>query len=220
MVEPRHVVPGHAAPAPGHAGRERVEIPRRRAPGEERQQHAHEGPAAPVAQVGVVEVDVRECRERPASAEGAREIAERVRGRDRDEGAARRQLDDRRLFERGPSLFVREIRRPDGAGRAVRVPELRARLGDVRVRVPAAAAEERRSEAELTQPRSLGAHPLSGRSSGRSRMIRRRPVRVLAERPEPRHGACSLQPGLLVLSRNPVGRTDERRNPEAPGRRL
>ena len=86
------------------------------------------------------------------------------------------------------------------ARRAVDVAELGAGLRDLGVGVPAAAAEERRRQAELLAGAPLVADPLARdrrRSAGRGRA---RPVRVVAERPAATPPPRALEPDRLVLA--------------------
>ncbi len=156
-----------------------------------------------------MEVHVDELRE-IAAWEPAREVAERVRRRDRGDRPTRRQLHHRRCVERSPPPALAQIRRSPCSRRAVDVAELGAGFGDVDIGVPAAAAEERRRQTELSHSCSLGEDALARASAGRSRMIGRRPVRVVPERPERSSLACPLEPQRLVLAERSVGRTHER----------
>ena len=63
--------------------------------------------------------------------------------------------------QEGPRLAGREVRRSRRTRRAVRVAELRARLGHVGIRVPASPAEQGRREAELPHPPAFPADALA-----------------------------------------------------------
>src|SRR5439155_22628418 len=100
---------------------------------------------------------------------------------------------------------------------------VRHRLGDVLVRVPAAAAEERRLEPRLPEPSPLTADTCR-RAPGdshvtasvlRARLLRAAPVGVVAERPELGGPPRPLEPARFVLSRLGVGRAYQSRDPEA-----
>src|SRR5919106_4111828 len=99
----------------------------------------------------------------------------------RAQRAAGRHPEASRTRERGPRLTGTEVRRSRRALRAVEVAELRARLRDLDVRVPAPAAEQRRLEPELAEPIAFREHALSRPAACRSSVIRRGPVRVVAE---------------------------------------
>ena len=111
------------------------------------------------SEVRVVEVDVDEVgqhaahggreRDRRASASSGRAPSVRPDGSSSTEGAASEA-------QRSPGG---RYGGRSAARRAVDVPELRTRLRDVDVGVPAASAEERRREAELAKPRALGERP-------------------------------------------------------------
>ena len=178
-------------------------------------------PAAAVEEVGVVEVDVDEAWQR--AARGARERGRRASAssgsrRARCPTAARCAQARLSEAQRSPA---REVRRTCCPRRAVDVAELRAGLGDLDVRVPAAAAEQRRGEAALPQaalPRRATLR--AGRVAGRARVVGRRPVRVVAERAARCSLARALEPGRLVLAVRRVRRSHERRDREAAGPRV
>ena len=100
-----------------------------------------------------VDVDVRRRRALPRAARAAMPIVcvagsssrRRPLGSSSQAGAASGE----------PRRVRGQVRRAEGRARAVDVPELRERLGDALVDVPAAAAEEPRLEPVLAQPRGL-----------------------------------------------------------------
>ena len=174
-LEPRHVVPRRraarrrsacAASASRSVTRPRGE-PARRGRREGALCDAHRGDRCRGSTRGRASA-------RPRRGEPAREVAERVRRRDRGEQSDPTAARPRAGARATPSAR----RRPRYGGRrrarrAVDVAELGAGFGDVGVRVPAAAAEERRRETELSQParpRRERARPVS--PSGRPRVVR------------------------------------------------
>ena len=129
-----------------------------------------------------MEVDVRDIGQRAASAQRPPEIAERVRGGYRAQKAPRGEPDASRRLERRPALSLRQIRRPNRPRRAVDIPELGARFGDLGVGVPPASAEERWGEAELSHARAFRAYARARIATCGSSVVRSRPVSVMAER--------------------------------------
>src|SRR5206468_7910122 len=95
---------------------------------------------------------------------------------------------------------------------AVDVAELRARLGDVGVRVPATSAEERRREPELAETCPLDADALARAWARWTSMVGSGPVRVVPERSASCRLPGPLDPGLLVLAERRVRRPHECRN--------
>ena len=182
--------------------------------------------AAAVEQIRVVEVDVDEPRQLTPR-ESASEITERVRRGDHAELPAGGKVHHAQLPRLGPALAVVQIRRTARTRRAIDVPEPGARLRHVGVRVPASAAEDRRREPERFQPPPVGIDACPGRlvticcrGGGRARMVRSRPVGVVAERSTARGVSCALRPGALVLTGGRLGRAHERRDRESAGPRL
>ena len=121
-----------------------------------------------------------------------------------------------------PRRSRREVRRagtPSPCSRRSRAP--RRRVGDRLVHVPAAAAEERgarpcsRSHSPSRRTRSPASPP--PRSDCWPCVGRRRPVRVVAERPVRGRLARPLEPDRLVLAGLGIGRPQQRRDPEAAG---
>ena len=162
-----------------------------------------------------MEVEVNDRRQRSRPRKRAGEVAERMRRRNCDQHGARRETDTSRCGERRPCLAGPEIGRSEGTGSAVHVTQLGTRFADRGVRVPAAAAEERRLEPELAHPPALCEHALAGLSPGRASVIGSRPVRVLAERSPGGSFPRSLEPLFLVLSSRSVGRAQQRRDRES-----
>ena len=153
--------------------------------------------AAAVEQVGVVEVDVDEAAAASARASArARSPSECVVGiapSVRPDGSSTRAGSSSDA-QRSPAARYGGRDRPR---RAVDVAELRAGLGDLDVRVPAAAAEERRGEPELPQPRPSSRTRSPVPAAGRPCVVGRGPVRVVAERargPPPRARARARSP--------------------------
>ena len=213
MLDPRHVGPRHARRRSEGMGRQRVEIRDVGASREQRERGSEEPSTPPVEQIGVVEVDVHELRQR-ATRKGTSEIAERM-GRGNDaELAARGQLDGRGLRQRSPAFVLGEVRGAGRARRAVDVVEVRACLGDLRIRVPASPAEECRRQLEPTEPRSFVSDPRARCVARRPRVIRSCPVRVVPERSSHRGCACSLEPPCVVLAEVRIGRPHERGDDE------
>ncbi len=178
-----------------------------------------------------MEVDVGQSPE-PTRPGYAGEVPERVGRRDGVQQLPRPRPDPRGRRERCPGLAAREIRRTGRPRGAVHVAELGTRVGNVGVRVPAAAAEERRRESHVPEPRTLEANartrlvpvrPLAllarSRIAGRPCVVGSGPVRVVAERPPCRGLAGALEPHALVLPGRRVGRSHERCDPNPPGRR-
>src|SRR5437588_2194341 len=200
-----------------------VQVGRRPPEREDAERRPERERAPAVEQVGVVEVDVDE-RLVEAARQRAHEDADRVRARQGEEAPAGRELELRRPVEVETRRSVREVRRPERGRGAVGVAELGDRLRDVLVRVPAAAAEERRLESCLTEPcpfpadtsrrPRLGARPVPGTADG-ARLPRAAPVRVVAERPELGGAARTLQPARLDLARLGVRWAHEGGDPEA-----
>src|SRR5262249_27181590 len=118
----------------------------------------------------------------------------------------------------GPALAGGEIRRPRRTRRAGDGAEVRTGLPDLDVRVPAAAAVERRRGALLLHPPPLAERPLTGRAvPPRPGAARPPPVRALAEWRTRRRLAGALDPHRGALTCHSVGRTHERGHPEATG---
>ena len=163
-----------------------------------------------------MEVDVNEVGN-GATTEGASEIAERVRRRNRAQRPSRRQLEDRGCGQRCPWLAGWKVGRPSDAWRAVDVPELRTRLRDLDVGVPAPSAEQPRRERELAEPRALGEDALTGRTARGPSVVGSGPVCVVSERPVCSGLAGTLEPHGLVLPEREVRRPHQRRDPEATG---
>src|SRR6185436_10249509 len=85
-----------------------------------------------------------------------------------------------------------------------------------RVGLPAAAAEERRREPALAEPRSLARDPLAWLAAGRTGVRGAREVRVVAERALRGGRPGPLEPRrLVVLTGRRVGRAHQRRDPDA-----
>ena len=158
-----------------------------------------------------------DARRQPTPHERPGEVTGAVRRRNSAEGASV-ELDPGRLGELCPGGILREVRGTLDARRAVDVAELRARGGDGVVRVPAAAAEERRRESALGQPRALATNAVARVAAGRSRVRRAREVGVMAERAPAGGLARAAKPRLLVaLAGVRVRRTDERRDRKPAG---
>ncbi len=171
--------------------------------------------AFPGEQIRVVEVHVDVRRQRAACATGGH--AERVRRRQLEQASAVRQREPGGTVRRQSRRAMSEIRRAESGARAVGVAELRQDGGHVLVDVPAATAEEPRLEAVLAHPQrfapdALGVLAATGRRPGV-----RGPdeVRVMAERPLLRGGACPLEPELCVLTGVGVRRPQQRRDRES-----
>jgi hypothetical protein len=158
-----------------------VEVGRRPAPAEQRQAGDDQRPAAAVDEVGVVEVRVHLCGE-PGPDDGAEQVAGPVRRRHRPEHR-RSEVDSRRPAELRPRAVLGQVRRSGRTRRDVDVAEGRARLGHGRVRVPAAAAEQRRGQAAVAEPCAFPRDALAGLAAGRPGVRRAREVRVMSERP-------------------------------------
>ena len=200
-LEPRHVVPRDARRSGERTRGERVEI-RRPARGARAAAAATRRSARRRASSRSVSWKYT-CTSsgRSRRPERAGEVPERVRRRNRAQARPGRQLDAGGRGERRPRAPVGEVRRTRRARRAVDVAELRAGLRDLVVRVPAAAAEERRREPELAQPRSLGTHALAG-----------------ARRPSGAHGRApsSACGGRAGRARRPRARARPRRSSSSP----
>ena len=110
-----------------------------------------------------------------------------------------------------------QVRRTSSTRRAVHVPELGAGFGDLEIRVPAAAAEELRLEAELAQSTTFGEHALPRSTGGRPSMVRGGPMRVVPERTAGSCFLCARDPGDLVFTRRGIGRPHQRGNREPSG---
>ena len=138
----------------------------------------------------------------------------------RREGSPGRKPYACRTLEGGPALARSEVRWTCRPGRAVDVAELGARLRHVLVRVPASAAEQRGRDTETAELLSLLPHTRSSAVTGGPRVVRRGPVRVVAERRELRRVADTLEPDAGVLTGRRIRRADERGDRKAAGRML
>src|SRR5207245_2907679 len=113
-----------------------------------------------------------------------------------------------------------EVARTKRRPRAVGEAELRERLREALVHVPAAAAKQRDRKPTLPKPVGLLPHERGRISIRRPRMVRSGPVRVQAERsllacrPRPR------QPFMLVLAGAGIGWPHQRGDPKARGTTL
>ena len=203
MLEPRHVVPRHDRRVFEYFARQRVRIRGLRTPREKREKHAEQRTSAPVEQIRVVEVDVHDAGERSPADQRSRHVPERVRRGNCAKEMARKKTYASRRLERRPALSLSEIRRPNPPRRAVDVPELGARFGDLEIGVPATSAEERGCDAELSEPPPLVQNPFTrclvtishkAIPPGRPSVIRCRPVGVMAERPAGRGFPSATEP--------------------------
>ena len=146
-----------------------------------------------------------------------REVAGAVRRRHGAQGRSV-DLDPGGGVELGPRRVGREVGRPGRARRAVHVAEVGACARDTAVRVPPAAAEERRGDAALRQPGALAPDPLARIAAGRPGVRRAREVRVVAERAARRGLVRTTEPRLVVvLAGVRVRRPHQRRDREAAG---
>ena len=212
----RDVLPGEARAVIAYRRAEHVEVTRRPPASEQLEAGDHERAPPPADEIGVVEVGV-DARREAEPQDRPHEVARAVRRRHRGQRPPV-DVDACRCCELRPGLTLREVRRPPRARRAVDVAELRAGERDGAVRVPPAAAEERRPEAVRLEPRTLAPHTLARGAARGPRVGRAREVRVMAERPPV---GCLPGPGqpelLVVLPCLRVRRPDQRRDREPSG---
>ena len=162
-----------------------------------------------------MEVHVNDSRER-APRERTAEISERVRRGQRREGSPGRKPYACRTLEGGPALARSEVRRTcrpaacSRRSRARRTPPPRPRpCTSLRRRTTWARHRDSRS----CSPSSRTRAPVA--VTGRPRVVRSRPVRVVAERRELRRLADPLEPDAGVLAGRRIRRADERGDRES-----
>ena len=170
-----------------------------------------------VEQLVVVEVDVHDRRQR-AGERRARRCRASACSAARARGGRRRGGSTPGCVERGARRAGREERRPRRRSRCSRRTRARRRRSS---RSRRCTSRRRRRSAARARARAASAPSRStcsaGSPPGRPRVRRRRPVRVVAERPERRRLAGALDEQLLVLA---VGRRPQQRGDrEAAGPR-
>ena len=211
-----------------HRGRDDVEVGHRPGGGRAGRAPRRSRPPAGLDEVGVVEVRMHARRGDRAARRARRGLPAAWSSAPPSDRPP--SVDARRRASSAHAAPSGRYPRPGRARRAVGVAELGAGEHDRAVRVPAAAAEERRPEALLTQPETLLAHTLPGRAAGGTRVRRAREVRVVAERPavaRPRargasHRSASSSPAAASGGRmsaaiaRPPGRCSWRRGERRP----
>ena len=149
--------------------------------------------------------------------DGADEHAERVRRRQLEQAYVSVELDPARSLQSEPGRSGVQVPWPERGRGAVGIAETCGGRGDRGVQVPAAPAEDRRSDPGLQKPGALTPDLLGGGPVPRTGVPGPAPVRVVPERPAGGGLAGTFEPEVGILAGTLVGRTHERRDPEAAG---